>query len=504
MRLSIRDFPLIVILALVVCAAMMVPMLYAATLRQWDIARAFFYHGAFFAILATIFGIAMAHARWKATQQYQLAMLLLAYIVLPVLMAAPVEHLVPSITFGQAYFEMLSSMTTTGATVFDDASAIADTLHLWRALVSWMGGFLVLVAAVAILEPMQLGGFEIQAAFSPDTSRQRRSIGGAGGANVRLIHHVGEIAPVYVALTAALAILLNFAGDRSLVAVCHAMAVISTSAITPLKDFAESDAGYIGEAVILVFFVIVLTRKSQRLSLRRDNVGRILRDPELRIALIAVGAISGLLFLRHFLAALELDEQENLAGAARALWGSVFNVLSYLSTTGFDSRDWAVARDWSGLSTPGTILLGLCVMGGGIATTAGGVKLLRMYALYKHGVREMQRLIHPSSVGGAGMTARRIRREGANIAWIFLMLFLTSIGVVLLLLTAMGRDFEPSLSLAIAALTNTGPAAVLLDTGFSYAQLDGLELIVVSAAMIVGRLEILVFISLLNPDYWRR
>ncbi|MEM7615976.1 MAG: potassium transporter TrkG, partial [Pseudomonadota bacterium] len=149
-------------------------------------------------------------------------------------------------------------------------------------------------------------------------------------------------------------------------------------------------------------------------------------------------------------------------------------------------------------------LLSLCLLGGGIATTAGGVKLLRAYALYKHGVREMRRLIHPSSVGGSGITARRIRKEGALIAWIFLMLFLLGISLCLLLLTALGQGFDDALALSVAALTNTGPAATLLDADVSYAALSTAEQLVLGIGMVFGRLEALVFVSLLNPAAWRR
>ena len=96
----------------------------------------------------------------------------------------------------------------------------------------------------------------------------------------------------------------------------------------------------------------------------------------------------------------------------RALWGGLFTVLSFLTTTGFESEQWLAASDWSRLESPGLILMGLALLGGGVATTAGGVKLLRVYALMRHGERELDRLVHPSSVGGSGQTARRIRRQG--------------------------------------------------------------------------------------------
>ena len=132
--------------------------------------------------------------------------------------------------------------------------------------------------------------------------------------------------------------------------------------------------------------------------------------------LISVLGVTAVLFLRSFVGAAEIDRQDNLAAALQAVWGSLFTVLSFLTTTGFESHDWRAMQLWSDLPDPGTILLGVAVMGGGIATTAGGVKLLRLYALYRHGLREMDKLIHPSEprTAGAGRPADLGRRARAS------------------------------------------------------------------------------------------
>jgi trk system potassium uptake protein TrkH len=150
------------------------------------------------------------------------------------------------------------------------------------------------------------------------------------------------------------------------------------------------------------------------------------------------------------------------------------------------------------------MLAGMAVFGGGVATTAGGVKLLRVYALYKHGLREMEKLAHPSSVGGAGMLGRRIRREGAEIAWVFFMLFALSIGLVMAALALTGIAFEESTILAVAALSTTGPVASIASASpVSYGDLPDSAKLILACAMVLGRLETLAIIALLNPGYWR-
>jgi trk system potassium uptake protein TrkH len=148
--------------------------------------------------------------------------------------------------------------------------------------------------------------------------------------------------------------------------------------------------------------------------------------------------------------------------------------------------------------------LGLSLIGGGVATTAGGVKLLRVFALYLNTMREVERLVHPHSVGQASAFSRRVRRSGAFIAWIFFMLFALSFTVVTLALTAVHVPFESAMVLAVATLSTTGP----LITSASETPIDLVRLapeakILLSCAMILGRFETLAIIAMITPDLWR-
>ena len=148
--------------------------------------------------------------------------------------------------------------------------------------------------------------------------------------------------------------------------------------------------------------------------------------------------------------------------------------------------------------------MGLALIGGGVATTAGGVKLLRVYALYLNGLREMQRLVHPSSVGRASSQSRRIRSKGAYVAWIFFMLFALSMTFVTLVLTFTGVGFEEAMVLAVAALSTTGPLVhAAAETPIMLGQLSPAAKLTLCGAMVVGRLETLAIIAMFNPALWR-
>lgn len=497
--------PLVILLVGISALAMMVPAGFASLTDADATARAFFYPGMLFLILAGLATIAAASLRPVTSPAARLVELVLAYMLLPVVLAVPFAEAVRDTRFLNAYLEMISALTTTGASFFEP-DRLDPALHLWRGLVGWMGGFLIWVTAMVVLAPLNLGGFEVssQAIDPSDTTLgPGGTVPGIAGRQA-LGRAVRDLLPIYAGLTGVLWLVLVILGETGLTAAIHAMATLSTSAISPVGGLEGSTAGLPGEILVFLFFAFALSRRTFLSGFGADLFDRLGKDREIRLAISAVAALTALMFARHWVGALEVDEVSNSSGALAALWGSLFTVLSFLTTTGFVSESWADARAWSGLPTPGLLLIGLCLMGGGVATTAGGIKLLRVYALYKHGLREIEKLVHPHSVASAGRLGRRIRREGAYIAWIFFMLFILSLAAIALAFALTGLEFDAAMTLAVAALTTTGPLAEYgANDPIRYAQLTDAAKWIFAGAMIVGRLELLVLVALFNPAFWR-
>ncbi len=505
MGARLRNVPLIILIMGIGALAMYLPAVHAFVLRDYETARPFLFGGTLFFLFAVLLGLATAANPRGHQGRSNLLAMLATFGVLPVMLALPFNEAVPDTGLFNAWWEMVSSLTTTGATLYDPAR-LAPSLHLWRAMVGWMGGFFILVMAIAVLAPMRLGGFEVFYAAEPGVSPARLSVGGddAAEARERIVYYAAALAPAYVGLTLALWVLLSIAGDPTLVALCHAMSTIATSGISPVGGVGAAPAGIGGEALIFLFLVPALSRRLWPGSREMRVTDKLRDDPELILAGALVILVPLVLFLRHWIAALDVQSPTALGPILNSLWGSLFTTLSFLTTTGFESAAWDDARQWSGLGTPGLILAGLAITGGGVATTAGGVRLLRVYALLRHGERELDKLVHPTSIAGGGPVARRLRREGAYIAWIFFMLFAISIAVVAMAVALTGLDFEPATIMTIAALSNTGPlASVAADTALSWAALAPATKAVFAGAMVLGRLETLAIIALFNPDFWR-
>lgn len=498
------DLPLIVVLMGIGAAAMLLPGVHALAAGDTGIAKAFLFSGLLALVVVAMIAIALQGRRPRDPERSQLASLAGAYVVLPLLLAVPFRQAVPDATYAEAWFEMLSCLTTTGATLYDRPGQLAPSLHLWRVLVGWLGGFLMLVGAAALLAPLNLGGAEVMTGRVPGRGL---GPGGAreGGAGGRLARQAKLLFPAYAGLTLALWALLSMAGMSSFTALGFAMSTLASSGITPGTDLPAAAPGLAVEAMIFGFLCLSLSRRCLPGGPLIDRTRPFLRDPEIRTAAAILIPVTGVLFLRLVWAAAAQGSVEGPAEVLGALWAAMFMSLSFLTTSGFELGGWRDSLAWSGLSTPGLVLAGLAMAGGGIATTAGGLKLLRVYALTRHAERELHRFVHPSSVGGGGEVERRLRGDGAFAAWIFFMLYTLTLAVSIGALALADLPFDHALVLSIAAISTTGPlAAVAVEAPIRYAELgDGVRA-VLAAGMVLGRLEVLAVLALLAPTAWRR
>lgn len=493
------DLPFLVILMGLAAVAMLLPAGHALALRQLPVARAFFYSSLIFLILTAMIAIATAGYRARNQLKSQLVAVVGAYAVLPLILAVPFQQAMPGLSFVDAWFEMLSCFTTTGATLFDNPDVLAPPLHFWRAFVGWFGGFFIVLSILAVLAPLGLGGGDLTGGAVQDSRSGGTQITRSVDTPQRMMRYAVLLFPPYAAMTALLWVGLLLSGDSALIAMSHAMGALSTSGISPVAGLQGTASGRAGEALIFVFLWLAVTRRFWPRSLFPDRTRTLLQDPELQLALLLLALASLVLVMRDWVQTTDAGLVQTLSGLLGAVWGAGFTLLSFLTTTGFQSAD------WTGLNAPGVILLGVAIMGGGAATAAGGVKLLRVYALLRHGERELERIVHPHSIGGHGPVARRLRREGAYLTWIFFMIFGLLIAAVTAALTLTGQGFEQALVFAVASITTTGQLAMVSgDAPLSYASLGTAAKAILGSAMILGRLEILAVLAILLPKGWDR
>lgn len=505
MELWYDRLPLMVATAGIGALLMLVPAVYSWWVGDHDAGRPFLYGALFFGTIILFIALSV----WTIGQHNVARGLLLSMVgtfgLLPVMLALPVVEAMPGLSFRSAYLEMVSSLTTTGATVFSVPERVPDTVHLWRALVGWYGGFIMWVASIAVLAPLRIGGFELvltSVAIGRDATLGRATM--AEYPMQRIWRFCKSLAPVYGGLTLLAWLALLVAGETPFIAACHAMSVLATSGISPVQTLGDTQSGLQGEMVLFLFLFFGLSRGLFATDVPTPLGRKWYQDPELRLGLAIVLTVPVIVFSHHWLSLLEVSNVSSDLNAARGYWGGQFMTLSFLSTGGFISGDWDTARNWSGLTTPGLILLGLAMVGGGVATTAGGVKLLRVYALARHAQFELARLVHPNLTANPGTRLRRFKPEAAYVAWLYFMIFALLIAGLMVAFSLAGADFDTSLVLTVAGLSTTGQLTVVAgDVPIELGLLSGPEQMVLCVAMILGRLEALALIALLNPEFWR-
>ncbi|MEM6972063.1 MAG: potassium transporter TrkG [Pseudomonadota bacterium] len=490
-------------------------MLHALGMGEEKVARAFMYGGLFSLFSASIFWVALSSRKPQGKAQSELVTLFIGWLVLPAFAAIPVIFLTPRIGVTGAWFEMIAALTTTGSTVYIDPNRVDISIHLWRAIVAWLGGLMTLMAAYVILAPRRMGGFEVLTGSS----------GTAAGVEVRLVELGAQmppvesrvarafrtILPVYGGLTGALIMLFGMVGGVSMDTVIHALGIVSTSGITALPEGLASAPNLGIEAIALMGMICAATARLYGNASRVGARVRLTADPELRLmAWIVLGA-SAALFLRHWLAALGQDDDSEIE-ALTALWGAIFTTLSFLTTTGYESASWEGARTWAGLDNPSLILLGLAAIGGGAATTAGGIKLVRAAALIRHGLDEIGQLAQPMAINprrgierrlGVASARGTVVTAGAFLSWAFIMLYVGAVFAVALALAVTGLPFETSLIGAIAAVSNTGPAfGAVAPLHDNFALMTAPQQLFLAIGMVAGRIETLALIALMRREAW--
>jgi len=277
------------------------------------------------------------------------------------------------------------------------------------------------------------------------------------------------------------------------------MSVISTSGFDVVNN--ETPNVFIVEGIILIFFVFALSKSLFFRDINDLQRYRIFNEPEIRLALFIILTVTGLFYAKFIYVSLSENIDFTIVILLKQLWGIFFTVTSYLVTMGIESNlpSFALAE----VST--VSVMGLAIIGGGVATTAGGVKLLRVYILYRNAAQEVDMMLHPNSIPSKkGKGPVSDNRNNRLMAWIFFMLFITALAFFTSIFSILFDDVAQGLALSVSALTTTGPLFANAGYDILLTEINQIFKIMIGLAMILGRLEVLVIVALLFPSFWGR
>ena len=405
-----------------------------------------------------------------------------SWLVVAIFAALPFAFSDLDLSYTDAFFEAMSGITTTGSTVITGLDFAPPGILLWRALLQWMGGIGIIVVAIAVLPILRIGGMQIFRMESSDTSEKVLP---------RVTQIATGIAVIYLVLTLLCAALYWASGMTAFQAMCHAMTTIATGGFsTSDSSIAVFDNAAI-DWISVVFMILGGMPFVLFLQLVRGKPGLLFRDDQVRWFLsIVAGAIlmlAGWLWL------------ENGADPMSALRYAAFNVVSIITGTGYATDDFA---SWGGFAVATFFLL--MFIGGCAGSTSCGIKIFRFQVLYATAKIQMLRLLQPHGVFIPYYNRQPIPDAVAASVMGFFFLFVVSFAILAMALSLMGLDFLTSVSGAATAIANVGPGlGDIIGPVGTFAPLPDAAKWLLSAGMLMGRLELFTVLILFVPAFWR-
>ena len=403
------------------------------------------------------------------------------WVVLPFFGALPFMWGDLGAGFTDAYFEAMSGLTTTGSTVFSGLEALPSGLLVWRSMLQWFGGIGIIVVAMAFLPELRVGGMQIFRSEGFDTD---------GKVLPRAAEIASRISIIYLVLTLACAVAYLVAGMPLFEAANHAMTTIATGGFSTRDQSFGSFQGA-PEYVAVVFMILASLPFVRYVQILAGSSKPLLRDSQVRAFLAALLTIVALVAIHRLLT--------QGTAAHSALREALFNITSIMTGTGYASADYQL---WGAFPVTMFFLVGL--IGGCAGSTSCSVKVFRYQILLKAVANQIRRIQSPHGVYQLKYAGRRLSEDVLSSVMVFLTMFLVTLGVVAVLLSATGLDLVTSVSGAATAIANVGPGlGTMIGPEGNFADLSVAAKWILLSAMLVGRLELLVVFVLFTSRFWR-
>ncbi|MEC9346508.1 MAG: TrkH family potassium uptake protein [Pseudomonadota bacterium] len=404
----------------------------------------------------------------------------LSWVSLPAFAALPL--MTYGISFTDGYFEAMSGLTTTGSTVLSGLDDMDPAILFWRALLQWIGGIGIIVMAIVLLPFLRVGGMQL---FRTESSDQFDK------AVPRASQLTGWIVAIYFALTFACVVAFMAFGMEAFDALCHAMATLSTG------GYSTHDAsfGHFREPGLhwaaTLFMIAGALPFAAYIGVLHGRFDAMLRDTQIRGFIALVLAICTLMTLW-----LWASGEHDFSEAARLV---TFNIVSVITTTGFASTDYQL---WGPFAF--AVFFVVMFIGGCAGSTSGAIKIYRFQIIAKMIAAQVRRLTSVHRVNVMTYAGKPVAADVPVSILAFVAIFLATIGLGTLLLAATGLDLLTALTASATAITNVGPGlGDVIGPAGNFSGLPDTAKWLLSAAMLLGRLELFTVLVLFNPSFWR-
>jgi trk system potassium uptake protein TrkH len=389
---------------------------------------------------------------------------------------------IPGLDFSAAFFESMSGLTTTGATVLTNLDELPKSILYYRQQLQWLGGMGIIVLAVAILPLLGVGGMELYHAESSGISKDRLT--------PKLRQTAIALWKIYVSLTILCALAYFLSGMDVFDAISHSFSTVA------IGGFSTHDAsiGYFNsgaiEAVAIVFmFLAGINFSLHFVAWNNRSLVDYWKDSEFKAYLVVL-----LMAFAIVVSVLSLNNEYP------SLWvglrHSLFQTISMATTTGFTSQNFS---QWPN-AVPVFLIL-VSFIGACVGSTGGGIKVVRVLLMFRLGMKEIKQFIHPNAQINVKLNRSTVGQKTLVSVLGFFSLYMISFLLILLLLMFTGMDQVSAFSATAATMNNLGPG--LGEVAQNYSSLGDASKWILSMSMLFGRLEVLTLIALFHKAFWR-
>lgn len=443
-------------------------------------------------IIAFIATLATGGVLWLLTRRVNRDMryrdgfmvVVLFWTVLAIFGAIPL-YLVhkPLLSFTDAFFESMSGLTTTGATVLQGIDFLPESIRYYRQQLQWLGGMGIIVLAVAVMPMLGVGGMQLFRAETPGPMKDTKL-------TPRITETAKALWYIYLGLTVICALCYGLAGMTWFDAIGHSFSTVA------IGGFSTHDAslGHFNSAAVDMVAIAFMLIAGINFALhftawRSRSVAGYVQDNEVVVFL------GGVLFA-SVVAIVVLNGFQTFPDSAELLRQGLLQTVSIATTTGFTTGGY----HWWPSFLPVFLVL-LSFIGGCAGSTAGGIKVIRVVLLYRQWRREIVRLIHPSAMLPLKLGGTPVTDSVSNAVWAFFSLYMLSFAVLGVVMSATGEDWITAFSAVAACLNNLGPGLGEVAQNYSSVSVPGKW--VLSFSMLLGRLELFTLLVLFSPAFWR-
>ncbi len=408
------------------------------------------------------------------------------WTAMPAVATLPLLLVLPNLSFTDAYFETMSGLTTTGATVLTGLENLPPAINIWRHELNWLGGMGIIVLAVAILPLLGIGGRQLFKAETPGPMKD-------AALTPRITETARNLWLVYLGITLACIAALKVAGMNWLDAICHAFAAMGLGGFSTYDASVGHFDSPVIEAVLIVFMLIAAMNFATHFLAWRGKSFRPYGHDKEGLATLGV-IVASCVGIAAF-----LYSQGTYTNFWTALRHASFNLVSVATDCGFASVDFNL---WPIFAPMWMLLLSSVAASSG--STGGGIKMVRTLILFKQGAREMHKLLHPAAVNPMKISAAVIPNSVVFAVLGFIFLYFMTVVTLTFALLISGLDFISAFSAIIACINNAGPGLGVVGPASNFGVLTDFQTWVCTTAMLVGRLEIFTVLILFTPQFWRR